>query len=152
PSPAAPHVALGTRAQFSCKRRSTPGPARRPSACRAGLPIAIEHIRQKFRFDALSRVTDGDLDVGVYAFQTDLDAAALVRELDGVREQVPNHLLQTIRVAGDLPDVAVEAAVGRDALCFPPPAPSLLRLPDPIRHIYRAHFQLQLAADDARGV
>src|SRR5215813_11740578 len=95
---------------------------------------------------------DGDLDVRVYAFQSDLDTAALIRELDGVREQVPNHLLQTVGIAGDLPDVTVEALVNRDAFGFRSRAHDLLRLLNRIRHVHRTDFQLQLAGDGARGI
>src|SRR5215813_6781980 len=146
------HAAAVHLDQLSRQRESQSETAGAPAARRASLLIAVEHVRQKFRFDALSGVTNGDLDVGVFALQTDLDAAAFVRELDGVREQVPNHLLQAIGVAGDLPDVAVEAGVERDAFDFRRRAHDLLRLLDHIRHIRWADFQLQLAADDARGV
>src|SRR5215510_15067750 len=146
------HAAAVHLDQLSRQRESQSETADASAARRPGLLIAIEHVRQKFRFDALSRVTDGDLDVVVYAFQNDLDAAALVRELDGVREQVPHHLLQTIRVAGDLPDASVEAGVERDAFDFRSRTHDLLRLLDHIRHVCRTDFQLQLAADGARGV
>ena len=52
--------------------------------------------------DALAGVADPDLGVTVGPGQADLHAPARGGELDGVREQVPHHLLQPARVAGEL--------------------------------------------------
>src|SRR5262249_4399132 len=67
-------------------------------------------------------------------------------------EQVPNHLLQAIGVAGDLPDVAVEAGVARDALDFPPRARDLLPPLGQIRPLPWAGFPPPLSAAGARGI
>ncbi len=59
----------------------------------------LEDVRQEFRRDAFARVADADLDVRVDARQHELHAPALRRELHGVGDEIPDDLLQPIRVA-----------------------------------------------------
>src|SRR4029079_2180691 len=63
------------------------------------LPETIEHVRQKVRPDAHTAIAHHDLDVRIDPLQPDLDHPALVRKLHAVRQEVPNHLLQTLAIA-----------------------------------------------------
>src|SRR2546430_1733210 len=76
---------------------SAVGPGRR--ALR--LPEPVEDVRQEGGLDPLTGVAHGDLDVRVDALEAELDAPVPRGELDGVREQVPEDLLETLRIAGD---------------------------------------------------
>src|SRR3989442_14315332 len=68
---------------------------------RIGLTESIEDVRQESGLDAYAGIFDRDLDLALGAPQTRLDAPTLIRELDGVREQIPESLLQTVGVAED---------------------------------------------------
>ena len=57
------------------------------------------------------------------ARRTVTDAAALRRELHGVREKVPHHLLQPRRVARDRPEVRVNVRRISTPFATPPAAP-----------------------------
>src|SRR5262249_2689693 len=59
----------------------------------------LEDVRQEERLDADASIADRDLDLVSGAPQPGFDAPAFVRELGGVREQVPDGLLQTAAVA-----------------------------------------------------
>ena len=71
-------------------------------ARRVGLAKAIEDTGQEIGGNPFARIAHHDADVRIYAFQPHCDASSLRRELDCVGEQVPNHLLQTGRVTGNL--------------------------------------------------
>ena len=82
-----------------------------------GLAEPVEDVGQEIRADAHAVVAHPDLGVAVAgALQADLDAAAGRGELDGVREQVPDHLLQAVGIAGDRPASGVEAQLEADLL------------------------------------
>src|SRR5688500_2165418 len=66
---------------------------------RFGLAEALEHIGEKIRRDALAGVTDDDFRVRIHPLQANLHASMFWRELHGVRDEVPDHLLQAARVA-----------------------------------------------------
>src|SRR5262245_46377334 len=96
-------------------KRQTEAEAAVPSGARCvGLPEAVKDKRQEIRADAFARVAHGDAYVRVYSFQARFDAAYLRGELDGVGEQVPDHLLQASGVAGDLADFGGEISLERD--------------------------------------
>src|SRR5215510_2007735 len=71
-------------------------------ARRVGLSEAVKDVRQEISADAFARVGHGDANVRIHALQARFDAASLRRELDGVGEQVPDHLLQAGGVTSDL--------------------------------------------------
>ena len=59
------------------------------------LAEAFEDVRQKFRIDAAARVGDDDLDEpGIAGSCRDVHATARRREPHGIREKVPDDLLQ----------------------------------------------------------
>src|SRR5687767_13034256 len=72
---------------------------------RAALELAepVEDEGEKSRLDPLAGVAHGEPDVRAFAFETDRDLSFRRRELDGVGQQVPNDLLQTVRVSQHRP-------------------------------------------------
>src|SRR5688572_28041475 len=67
-----------------------------------GLPEAIEDEWQKLPLDSLTGITYHDLGVTVSAApEQAIDPASRRGELDRVRQQVPDHLAQTVHVAHD---------------------------------------------------
>src|SRR5262245_7157826 len=66
-----------------------------------GLPEAIENVRQKFRLDTDAGIPHLDLDRITFCSAANLDAPALRRELDGVRDDIGQDLMQTLRIALD---------------------------------------------------
>ena len=65
------------------------------------LPEAVEHVRQEFGLDPDAGVGDGDLDVRRSRAPARPRPGRPSGELDGVGEQVPDDLLQPVRVPGD---------------------------------------------------
>jgi len=81
---------------------------RQPQAEAAVLPAdrsirlseAVEHMRQKSAVDTGAIVFDRNAQGAMFGLdELDLDHASRLRELDGVGEQVPDHLLEPGRVA-----------------------------------------------------
>jgi hypothetical protein len=66
-----------------------------------GLAEALEHVGQKVRTDAFACIDDPDLHVVIRGFDEDTNTSALRRELDRIREQVPDYLLQSASVSAD---------------------------------------------------
>ena len=54
----------------------------------------LKQVRQKFRADALASIADRYLCLGICTFKPYLDPASFRCELDGVGEQIPDHLLE----------------------------------------------------------
>jgi len=65
--------------------------AERPRDGSIGLPEALEEVGEEFGPDALARVANRQLEVGVHALEHDVDAPALGGELDRVGEEIPHH-------------------------------------------------------------
>src|SRR2546423_6622159 len=65
------------------------------------LAEAFEDERQELRADPPAVIADGHLDIGLDPLKPDFDAPALGRELDRVREQIPDHLLKPFVITGD---------------------------------------------------
>ncbi len=66
-----------------------------------GLAEALEQVWQKVRADALAGIDDPDLHAVVRGFDEDPNTSAFRRELDRIREQIPDHLLESASVAAD---------------------------------------------------
>ena len=97
-------------------RQAETEPGARPAPRRR--PEAIEDVRQQRRRNALAGIPHLDDDVAVRAAKRHVDPALLGRELDGVREQVPDDLLQAIGIRHDGPglvehDAEVDRLRGR---------------------------------------
>ena len=91
-------------------------PAMPPRRGRLRLPEALEDVGQELRRDADPGVGDRQLDVRVDPLETDLHLAASIRELDGVREEIPQHLLQPLRIARHPAGLRIENGLEPDAL------------------------------------
>jgi len=146
-----PSPALSARTEPPCSStrcRTTASPSRRA----VRLPEAFEQPGQKIGPDPGAGVADAEVQVLPGVCQPHLHPAAARRELDRVREQVPHHLLEPIRVARDEPGLRVEVDVQREALCLCRRSHGF----DPrLRHRLqrdRADAQPQLAGDRARDV
>src|SRR5262245_58941512 len=117
-----------------------------------GLSEAVKDIWQEIRPDAFARVAHGDANVRVHALQARFDAASLRGELDGVGEQVPDHLLQAGGVAGDLADVGRQVGPERDAFGVRRRLDGLNRLFNYRDQVHQSDKESEFAADDAGRV
>jgi hypothetical protein len=98
------------------QRQSEPDPGVDAGAGAVTLPKALEHVRQEFGGDPAARVAHHDLDVRARLSEVDLDVAALGGELHRVAEQVPDDLLEPVRIPGDRPGAGVEVRLKIDRL------------------------------------
>ena len=80
------------------------------------LPKAIEDVRQKVGIDPDAGVFHNYLDVRIDALQRDLDQPTLARKLHAVRQQVPNHLLQSLAIAKHWSNVRFEQHLQANSL------------------------------------
>ena len=89
-------------------------------ACRSGFSLAeaLENERKKVRFDASAIVGNTYLDMRVHSFQHHLHAAALGREFDRIRQEVPHHLLQPLEIARHRTGMRVEYGLNPDVSGF----------------------------------
>src|SRR5207237_9888465 len=87
------------RIPHDCKAQ--PKPAMLPRRAAVGLPKTLEDVRQKIRADALAIVADLKMHVRNVFKGANANLPTRRRKLDGVREQIPDNLLQAMRVAGD---------------------------------------------------
>lgn len=91
-------VQLGEMANDRQAETEPPEAARRRAVT---LAEAIKHVRKKVLVDALAGVGNDQLGLPFGAPDDDVHLAAQGRELDRVRQQVPEDLLQAIRIAMD---------------------------------------------------
>src|SRR5262249_23248102 len=80
-------------------RKPEPKPAVPSRECAVPLPKPVEDVRQKILANALSRISHADERIRTAAFETDFNRSAVWRELDRVRKQVPNNLLDSACIA-----------------------------------------------------
>src|SRR5215471_16213544 len=66
--------------------------------CTVRLPESVEDMRQKFRVDSYAGIADGNLNPVSDPLQLRIDVTSRVRELDCVRQEVPDDLLYTVSV------------------------------------------------------
>src|SRR5438093_11817650 len=90
--------------------------AMRPRGCAVALPEGLEDVRQEVGGDPLALVLDGEDGLLLGARQPQDDTAAPGGELDRVREEVPHDLLETGRIAPDLPPAELEGLLQPDLL------------------------------------
>src|SRR6188768_3232710 len=88
--------------------KAEPEPA--VGACSGGilLPEWLKDMRQECRRDPSSSVRHHDLDMRVFSLHSEVDPAALRGEFHRVRQQIPDHLLKTVRVAIQRPCIRIE--------------------------------------------
>ena len=113
----------------------------------SALPETIENLRQKFGLDALSGIADGDFDVRIDAFETNLHAPAFRREFDGVREEIPDDLLQTVGIAGNRSGLRVEQHLQTDVFRFRRVKQRINRRFDDFARLDELHVEPQFARD-----
>src|SRR5262245_14741350 len=123
-----------------------------PRACHIALSEPLEDVRQEFRLDAFAVIAHDDGDVRVRAFERDFDAPAFGRELDRIREQVPDDLLQTVDVARDLAGERVQVGDYADAFGLRRRMRHIQSGGDHGDKVHRLYFELELAADDPSRV
>src|SRR6185437_13329317 len=63
------------------------------------LTKTVEHVRQKLTCNADPGIHDPDPHVVTDLLELSVDATSRGCELKGVREQIPEHLLQPVRIA-----------------------------------------------------
>src|SRR5215813_834331 len=117
-----------------------------------GLSEAVKDKGQEIRANAFAGIAHGDADVRIYALQARFDTTSLWGELDGVGEQVPDHLLQAGGVAGDLTNFVGEIGLYRYPFSVRRRADRLNRLLNYRDQVHRPDLQPELAADDAGRV
>ena len=127
-------------------------PAAGPLRRRVRLPEALEHVGQEPRRDALPAVAHAHLHVRVHAAQVHLDVAAARRELDGVREQVPDHLLEPFGVGEHPAGRRVDEPGERDRLRLRRGRERVGRRLDDGSQLEGTAVELQLARHDAGDV
>ena len=86
----------------------------RQSSLRLSKPF--EHVRQEVRTNTDTGVADDDIDVRIHAFDPDLDASLLWRELHRIRQKIPDDLLQSIRITRDRTDMRIDDRLDPDTL------------------------------------
>jgi hypothetical protein len=145
----APAVHLDELARDREADAETACPASRAAV---GLAEALEDVRQKTGDDPASRVGDAQYDLGIRSRQGDLDASVGGRELDRVREQVGDDLLQPIGVATDADRAAVYRANDADALPFGRRRERIDRTRDDGTDVDRLQPERHLAGHDAGDV
>src|SRR5262249_57806788 len=100
------------------ERQPDAEPALGARAAAVALSEPVEDERKQLPIDADAGVADHDLQVRVDAPKRDLDPASLRRELDGVHEEVPDDLLDPVRIAVDRPRVGVDERLQPSPLGF----------------------------------
>src|SRR5215213_3477284 len=85
--------------QMPRHRQSQSKPALLPRNRTFRLPETIEHVRQKLCCDAVASIVDSQTRCRLNTLEIDVYAAATLREFDRIRQQVPDHLSQTVRIS-----------------------------------------------------
>ena len=116
------------------------------------LAEAIEHVGQEIECDSHAGIGDHDLDMAVPPLQADGHLSLARRELDGVGEQVPHHLLQAIRVAVEVARLVAQVEDDLELLRFRRRADGIHRRQDDAAQVDATHLHAQLAGDDPRDV
>ena len=119
---------------------------------RVGLPEAFKDIRQKIAGDALPVVLHRQLHRSAGARQAHGDHPAFRGELDRVVDEVPEDLLQPIRVSFDARRRGIQRNVESDALRVGRRANRLDRRLHHRHQVDRAELEPQLARNDPRAI
>src|SRR5262249_20541256 len=124
-----------------------------PARVRAvSLAEPLEDVRQEERLDADAGIADRDLDLVSGAPQPRLDAPAFVCELDGVREQIPDGLLQTAAVADHHAALGVNHRAQVHPFHFGAGPDDINGGLEDAFDIERLNVEFELSGDNARGV
>src|SRR5688500_7772704 len=109
----------------------------------------LKDVRHKLRRDAFAGIADHDFEILVLRFQLDFNTAIPGSELDGIREQVPDHLLQTHGFPNDQPAIALNRGNDLDLLGHSSGTNGIDRGVDYCRRIDRLWIELEFTRDDA---
>src|SRR5688572_20549816 len=133
-------------------RKSEAEPAMPPADGAVLLAKAIEHVREERGLDALAVVAHADFRIPVSSGQAHLDVPAAIRELDGVREEIADHLLQTRRISAYRADRGIQERRDLDALALRCGLHRFDGALDDAPHVETAELEGDLAAHDAGNV
>src|SRR2546422_6070139 len=133
-------------------REAEPQAAERPRDGSIGLPEALEEVGEELGPDALARVANRQLEMGIHALEHDVDAPALGCELDRVGKEIPHHLLQPVRIALDHVDPRIELRLDPDVLGARRRPHGLDRRLDRGGEPHRADVEVELPADHPRDL
>src|SRR6185503_11822002 len=109
-------------------------------------------MRQKGRINARPRIPYLDFDVTIVLAHRDLNLAPSWRKFCGVRKNVPNYLLQTIRIPGNQTEARIKKRFNLNFLGFHRRAHRIQRGIYNRYQIDRTEFKLKLAGDYSRHV
>ena len=112
---------------------------------------AIEDVRQGIWPDARAIVGDRDFDLTLGAAKRDRNVAALRRELDGIGEQIPDHLLNPRRIPRDRPG-RFQRGLDDDPFRLGFLPQRLDGIPDDRLDVDALDIELQLAGDDPADI
>ena len=120
---------------------------------RIGLAERLEDEWQEVCRDALAGIDDGHLDVGIAdAAYGRRHTTSRAGELDGVREEIPEHLLESRRIGADHPRVWIDVYVQGDPLSIRRGPHALDRLSQYRVDGYGPGLQPDLSARNSRNV
>ena len=123
-----------------------------PTGGGVGLAETIKDVREELRCDPFAGVDDTYLEMRIDALEQHLNATVTRREFDRVREQVPEHLLQSTWVAIHRLCEPIEHGVKTNALRLRGGLNSLDRRLEHTTEFDPLHVQPHLARDDAAHV
>ena len=132
--------------------QAEPEPAMRARGAHLRLAESVEHMRQEFALDADAGVGHFDGHHGAVAARGHGDAAALRRELHGVAQQIPDHLLQAAGIGANHAEIAGDARAQPDAARGRHGFDGLDGALDDIGEHRFVQRELELARGDARHV
>jgi hypothetical protein len=119
---------------------------------RVGLPERFEDVREKARIDALAAVTHAEDDAVAVLIDRDDDTSTVRSELDGVRQEIVEHLAKSQRIAGEATVAGDGVERERDLLRGRDRTHRLDGVAREGREIDGLGVDPQLAGDDARHV
>lgn len=116
------------------------------------LAETVEDEREKARRDSFTGIAHRQLTVRVDAFEPHLHFPSARRELDRIREQVPDDLLEPVVIAGDLSGFRVEHSLDANLLRIRGRSNDIDGGFDDVRELDRLDVDAQLPGIDAREV
>src|SRR5581483_3327003 len=140
------------RDQRADDRQAEPEAAVRSRRRAVALAKALEDVQEEVRWNALSRVVDADACDPVVLLETDVDAATGRRVLDGVRQEIREHLPQPRDVAGHLSQGGIDRRGEPDTLRFGGRTDRCEDGCERRREVDVAPLELERSADDPRDV
>src|SRR5690348_5017879 len=112
---------------------------------RVALLKPVKHTWEQFRANTDSRVGNFYHDIFVFPAKLDLDVAARRSKLHGVAQQIPHHLLYTIGIRANDPNVRACTVAKLHFLTCCQWADRLNRCPDGIGKASRAELNAQFS-------